>query len=328
MAVLVCGGAGYIGSHCVKALIEKGEEVVVVDSLVTGHKKSVHKKAYFYKLDINNKKKLKEVFNKHKIESCIHFAAYSLVGESMKNPLKYFNNNVASTINLLKVLNEYKVKRIVFSSTAAVYGNPSQKLIDEETKKSPTNPYGESKLAMEKLIYWNSIASEMDYIALRYFNVAGSSNDNSIGEDHNPETHLIPVVIKRALNKEKIFIYGDDYNTADGTCVRDYIYIEDLVDAHILALNALRGGKKSNVYNLGYSHGFSVKEIIDAIKRVTKLDMDVEVTSRREGDPDFLVADSSKIKEELGWNPKRDDLDYIIETAFAWHKDNMEGYGD
>lgn len=329
MSVLVLGGAGYIGSHATYKLIENGYEVVVVDNLQTGHRFAVCEKAKFYKGDIRDIHFLREVFSSEKIDGVIHFAANSLVGESMTNPIKYFNNNVYGTEVLLSAMNEFNINYIVFSSTAATYGEPKEIPITEETETNPTNPYGESKLMMEKMMKWCDKAYGIKYAALRYFNVAGAKETGKIGEDHNPETHLIPLVLQVPLGKrEAITIYGEDYDTEDGTCIRDYIHVEDLVDAHILALQYLIKNNTSNVFNLGSNNGFSVKEIIDVARKVTGHEIPAVIGERRAGDPSKLVASSKKAKEILGWSPTKTSVEKIIEDAWNWHKNNKNGYED
>lgn len=329
MSVLVLGGAGYIGSHATSKLIENGYDVVVVDNLQTGHKDAVAEGAKFYEGDIRDKEFLKGVFSKEKIEGVMHFAANSLVGESMINPIKYFDNNVYGTEVLLEAMNEFNIKYIVFSSTAATYGEPKQIPITEETETSPTNPYGESKLMMEKMMKWCDRAYGIKYVALRYFNVAGAKENSKIGEDHTPETHLIPLVLQVPLGKrEAITIYGDDFDTEDGTCVRDYIHVEDLVDAHILALKYLVKDNTSNVFNLGSNNGFSVKEIIEIARKVTGHLIPAVIGERRAGDPSKLVASSAKAREILGWEPSKTSVEKIIGDAWNWHKNNPEGFND
>jgi UDP-glucose 4-epimerase len=324
--ILVCGGAGYIGSHAVYRLIEKGEQVVVVDNLQTGHLEAVHPEARFYKGDIRDREFLRNVFRKHDIETIVHFAANSLVGESMQEPLKYYANNVYGTQVLLEVMNEFAVKQIVFSSTAAVYGEPKKIPIVETDPTVPTNTYGETKLAMEKMMKWVSISHGIRYISLRYFNVAGAYG-MIIGEDHTPETHLIPLVLKVALGqRDEIHIFGDDYDTPDGTCIRDYIHVLDLVDAHILAVEKLRSGAESGIYNLGNGNGFSVKEVIDAARRVTGHPIPARVMARRPGDPAKLVASAEKAKRDLGWEPKYTNIDDIVASAWKWHQAKPNGY--
>lgn len=329
MSVLVLGGAGYIGSHAAYKLIENGYDVVVVDNLQTGHKSAVCEKAKFYEGDIRDIEFLRNVFSKEKIDGVMHFAANSLVGESMINPIKYFNNNVYGTEVLLSTMNEFNIKYIVFSSTAATYGEPKKIPITEETETNPTNPYGESKLMMEKMMKWCDTAYGIKYVALRYFNVAGAKETGKIGEDHNPETHLIPLVLQVPLGKrEAITIYGEDYDTEDGTCIRDYIHVEDLVDAHILALQYLTKNNTSNVFNLGSNNGFSVKEIIDVARKVTGHEIPAVIGERRAGDPSKLVASSKKAREILGWSPTKTSVEKIIEDAWNWHKNNTNGYED
>ena len=325
--ILVCGGAGYIGSHAVRQLIDKGEEVIIVDNLETGHEDAIHPKAKFYKVDIRDEKSLNKVFEENKIDEVIHFAANSLVGESMTNPLKYFNNNVHGTEVLLKVMVAHDVNKIVFSSTAATYGEPKNIPILESDETNPTNAYGETKLCMEKMMKWADKAHGVKYISLRYFNVAGAHVSGEIGEDHNPETHLIPLILQVPLGKrEFISIFGDDYETHDGTCIRDYIHVTDLADAHILAVHKLREGSESNIYNLGRGNGFTVKEMIEAARKVTEHEIPAKVCERRAGDPAKLVASSEKARRELGWNPKYENVEDMISSAWNWHKNHPNGF--
>lgn len=325
--ILVCGGAGYIGSHAVRQLIDKGEEVIIVDNLETGHRDAVHPKAKFYNVDIRNEEELDKVFLENKIDEVIHFAANSLVGESMTNPLKYFNNNVHGTEILLKTMIKHNVKKIVFSSTAATYGEPKNIPILESDETNPTNAYGETKLCMEKMMKWADKAHGVKYISLRYFNVAGAHISGEIGEDHNPETHLIPLILQVPLGKrEFISIFGDDYDTHDGTCIRDYIHVTDLADAHILAVQKLREGSDSNIYNLGSGNGFTVKEMIEAARKVTGHEIPAKVCERRAGDPAKLVASSIKAREELGWQPKLENVEAMISSAWNWHKNHPNGF--
>ena len=324
---LVCGGAGYIGSHAVRQLIDKGEEVIIVDNLETGHEDAIHPKAKFYKVDIRDEKSLNKVFEENKIDEVIHFAANSLVGESMTNPLKYFNNNVHGTEVLLKVMVAHDVNKIVFSSTAATYGEPKNIPILESDETNPTNAYGETKLCMEKMMKWADKAHGVKYISLRYFNVAGAHVSGEIGEDHNPETHLIPLILQVPLGKrEFISIFGDDYETHDGTCIRDYIHVTDLADAHILAVHKLREGSESNIYNLGSGNGFTVKEMIEAARKVTEHEIPAKVCERRAGDPAKLVASSEKARRELGWVPKHENVEDMISSAWNWHKNHPNGF--
>lgn len=325
--VLVLGGAGYIGSHAVARLVESGRDVVVVDNLLTGHIEAVHPDATFYEGDIRNKEFLSHVFEQEKIEQVVHFAASSLVGESVENPLKYFNNNVYGMQTLLEVMHEFDVKDIVFSSTAATYGEPEETPISETTLTNPKNPYGESKLMMEKMMKWCDNAYDMKYVSLRYFNVAGAMPNATIGEAHQPETHLLPIILQVALHqRDKLHIFGDDYPTPDGTCIRDYVHVLDLVDAHILALDYLDKNEESQIINLGSSHGFSVKELLDEAIRVTGQDIKYDVSPRRAGDPAILVASNDKAKKILGWTPTHTDIETIISTAWKWHSTHPNGY--
>ena len=329
MNVLVCGGAGYIGSHTVYELIDRCHSVVVVDSLIKGHKAAVHNDAKFYLGDIRDEKFMDIVFKENNIDAVIDFAAFSLVGESVNEPFKYYENNVYGTLKLLEAMERAGVKKIVFSSTAATYGEPENDIIVESDKTNPTNPYGETKLTVEKMLKWADNAYGIKFVALRYFNAAGAHISGKIGEDHSPETHLIPIILQTALGqREKMFIFGDDYDTPDGTCVRDYIHVTDLADAHIKALEKLFKTNESGIYNLGNGKGFSVKEVIEKAKKVTGKDFKVEIEARRSGDPSTLIASSEKAIKELGWKPKFNTLDKIIETAWNWHKDHKNGYED
>lgn len=329
MKVLVCGGAGYIGSHAVRVLKDRGDEVFVLDNMQTGHVDSIPEDVKLFLGDLRDKEFLERVFKENKIDGIIHFAADSLVGESMVEPGKYFENNIGGTINLLNMMNKYGVKYIVFSSTAATYGEPKNIPILESDETLPTNPYGESKLAVEKMLKWYDNAYGIKYTALRYFNVAGAHPSGEIGEAHCCETHLIPIILQVALKqREKISIYGDDYDTEDGTCIRDYVHVMDLVDAHILALERLKRGEESAIYNLGNGEGFSVKEVIEVARKVTGDPIPAEIAKRRAGDPAKLVASSEKAMKELGWKPKYESLDTIVETAWKWHKNNPNGYED
>ena len=329
MSILVCGGAGYIGSHVVKYLLEKNEDVVVVDSLITGHVDAVDERAHLELGDLKDEEFLNRVFEKYQIDGVIDFAAFSLVGESVSEPLKYFENNFYGTLCLLKVMKAHNVDKIVFSSTAATYGEAENMPILETDRTEPTNPYGESKLAVEKMFKWCTNAYGLKYTALRYFNVAGAYPSGEIGEAHTCETHLIPLILQVALGqREKISIYGDDYPTPDGTCIRDYIHVMDLADAHYLALNRLRNGGDSQVFNLGNGEGFSVKEVIEVTRKVTGHPIPAEVSPRRAGDPARLIASSQKALDTLKWVPKYDKLEQIIETAWNWHKNHPNGYED
>ncbi|MDU4659179.1 MAG: UDP-glucose 4-epimerase GalE [Clostridium butyricum] len=327
MSYIVLGGAGYIGSHAVNKLIENNYDVIVVDNLQSGHEEAINSKAKFYKGDIRDKNFLSNVFKKENIDGVFHFAANSIVGESMKEPLMYFNNNVYGMQILLEVMNEHNVNKIVFSSTAATYGEPKKVPITEDMETCPTNTYGETKLTMEKMMKWCDKAYGMKYVALRYFNVAGAEDDGSIGEDHNPETHLIPIVLQTALGKrDHITIFGDDYDTEDGTCVRDYVHVVDLVEAHILAMKYLTHGRESNTFNLGSSQGFSVKEIVETARKVTDKDIKAIIGERRAGDPSKLIASSDKARKILGWNPTRTNIENIIKDAWLWHDTHKNGY--
>ncbi|CAH2715827.1 UDP-glucose 4-epimerase [Neobacillus rhizosphaerae] len=327
MSILVLGGAGYIGSHAVYQLIDQGFDTVVIDNLQTGHEDAIHPRARFYEGDIRSRAFMRSVFEQENIEAILHFAANSLVSESMVEPLKYFDNNVYGTQIVLEMMKEFGVKPIVFSSTAAVYGEQKVVQITEEANALPTNTYGETKLAMEKMMAWCDKAFGIKYISLRYFNVASARSDGQIGEDHNPETHLIPVVLEAALGKRPaVTIFGDDYDTADGTCIRDYVHVEDLIAAHILALKFLQKGGESNIFNLGSSQGFSVKEIVETARAVTGIDIPVQMDERRAGDPSTLIASSEKAKQVLGWNPIRTSIHEIIQDAWNWHKNHPNGY--
>lgn len=331
MAVVVLGGAGYIGSHMVDRLISQGKEkVIVVDNLVTGHRKAVHPEAVFYEGDLSDQDFMRKVFHENPdVDAVIHFAAFSLVAESMENPLKYFDNNTAGMVKLLEVMQECGVKNIVFSSTAATYGVPKEIPILETTPQNPINPYGESKLMMEKIMHWADQAYGIHFVALRYFNVAGAKPDGSIGEDHGPETHLLPIVLQVAQGvRDKIMIFGDDYQTPDGTNVRDYVHPFDLADAHILAVEYLRKGGESDAFNLGSSTGFSNLKILEAARKVTGKEIPAEIADRRPGDPDTLIANSQKARKILGWQPQFDNIEKIIQTAWAWHSTHPKGYDD
>lgn len=329
MTILVLGGAGYIGSHTVYELIENGEDVAIIDNLQTGHIKAVHPKARFYKGDIRNREFLDSVFAKEKIDAVIHFAAYSLVGESMEKPLKYYENNLCGTKILLDSMVANGINKIVFSSTAATYGEPESLPILETDKTEPTNPYGETKLAMEKMFKWVGRAHNINFVSLRYFNACGAHVSGEIGEDHAVETHLIPLILQVPNNKrEHIYIFGDDYNTKDGTCIRDYIHVTDLAQAHILAVKYLRNGGNSDIFNLGNGIGFSVKEVIETARKVTGHPIPAQISPRRAGDPAKLIASSNKARKILGWKPEHTELEEIIATAWNWHKKHPNGYND
>ena len=326
MNILVLGGAGYIGSHFVKQAIKEGHKTIVIDNLQTGHLKAVDKLAVFYKGDIRDSTFLDYVFTSEKIDACVHFAANSLVGVSMKEPLQYFDNNVYGTIELLKAMNRHHVNFIVFSSSAAVYGSHQNMPITEEYATIPTNPYGESKLMMEKIMKWADLAYGIHFVSLRYFNVAGASDDHSIGEVHIPETHLIPLVLRVPLGKsENITVFGSDYNTPDGTCIRDYIHMDDLIQAHLLSLSYLIKGHPSDIFNLGSNSGYSNLEVIQAAREVTGHSIPLIMGNRRPGDPDQLIASNSKVSKILGWHPTKR-IKEIIKDAWAFHQSHPEGY--
>ena len=327
MAILVLGGAGYIGSHTVYELIDAGRDVVVADNLLTGFRAAVHPKARFYHLDIRDRAALDVLFQAEKIDGVIHFAASSQVGESMSDPLKYYDNNLHGTMVLLSAMVAHGVDKIVFSSTAAAYGEPEQVPILESDRTVPTNCYGNTKLSMEQMMGWVSQAHGLRYVALRYFNAAGAHPSGSIGEAHTPETHLIPIILQVPNGqRDKVSIFGGDYPTRDGTCVRDYIHVTDLAQAHILALDYLLAGGENNVFNLGNGVGFSVKEVVDVARSVTGHPIPAEIAPRRAGDPAQLVASSEKAKAVLGWKPKYDDLNTIVATAWKWHQSHPNGY--
>ena len=318
--ILIVGGAGYIGSHINKELTKKGFETVVFDSLVKGHQEAV-KWGEFFQGDLANIEDLRQVFSKYKIDAVLHFAAFIEVGESVKDPQKYYQNNVKNTLNLFQVMLENDVKKLIFSSTAATFGNPQYTPIDELHPQVPINPYGQAKLMVEKILADYDFAYGLKYVALRYFNACGADLDNEIGENHTPESHLIPLILDAAIGKrEDIKIFGTDYPTPDGTCVRDYVHVTDLAQAHILALQYLLDGNESNSFNLGNGKGFSVKEVIDAAKKVTGVDFKVTEVERRAGDPPELVADSTKAKQVLKWQPQYADLETIVKSAWAWHQ--------
>lgn len=326
MNLAVLGGAGYIGSHFVKAALEKQHQVIVIDNLLTGHMASVSKQAKFYQGDIRDKSFLDSVFATNKIDAVVHFAASSLVGESMKDPMKYFDNNVGGTVSVLETMAKHDVKMIVFSSSAATYGNHSVMPITEDYPTIPTNPYGETKLMMEKMMHWAEEAHDIRYVSLRYFNVAGASSDATIGEDHRPETHLIPIVLQVPMGKrDYITVFGNDYKTFDGTCIRDYIHVEDLADAHLKALDYLSQGGQSDVFNLGTETGYSNLQIVETARQVTKHPIPMVIGKRRPGDPDKLVASYKKADQVLGWKPSSD-IEKIIDSAWRYHQKHPNGY--
>lgn len=328
MSVLVLGGAGYIGSHTVYELIRSGADVVVADSLVTGHRQAVHPEARLYVGDIRDKGFLDALFTSEDIDGVIHFAAFSLVGESMADPLKYYNNNLCGTETLLESMTAHGVDKIVFSSTAAVYGEPERIPIFESDRTAPSNAYGETKLAMEGMFRWVSRAGGLRYVSLRYFNACGADAGASIGEAHENETHLIPMAMQVANGQRGVIdIYGEDYPTPDGSCIRDYIHVTDLARAHILSLDYLRAGGVSEVFNLGSGRGFSVKEVLAAARRVTGHVIPERIAPRREGDPAVLVASGEKAGRVLGWTPETSDIETMVKSAWDWHRTHPNGYG-
>lgn len=329
MAILVLGGAGYIGSHTVYELIDAGKQVVIADNLETGHIEAVHPQAKFYQGDIRDRAFIDSVFDNEQIDGVIHFAANSLVGESMTNPLKYYDNNLCGTKVLLESMVAHGIDKIVFSSTAATYGEPERVPILETDRTEPTNCYGETKLSMEKMFKWTGLAHGLRFVSLRYFNACGAHVSGKIGEAHNPESHLIPLILQVPNGKrEFISIFGDDYDTKDGTCIRDYIHVTDLAQAHILAMDYLMKGGESNIFNLGNGVGFTVKEVIDTAREVTGHPIPAKTTPRRAGDPAQLIASSEKARSVLGWHPEHADLREIIETAWNWHKNHPNGFAD
>ncbi|MDA8223431.1 UDP-glucose 4-epimerase GalE [Desulfosporosinus sp.] len=326
-SILVSGGAGYIGSHTVKTLLEQGYKPVVLDNLVTGHRQSVASNVPFFQGDIADSLLVRRIVEQEHVSAVIHFAARSLVGESAEKPDLYFEENTAKTNRFVSTLLESGVKRLIFSSTAATYGIPEEIPIPESAPTIPINPYGFSKLMIEQSFSWLEKAYGLEWIALRYFNAAGAALDGSLGEDHMPETHLIPLILKAALGQRPgINIFGTDYSTPDGTCIRDYIHVLDLAKAHILALEALGKGTQSGVYNVGTGSGFSVREVIETARRVTARTIPVVESPRRPGDPDRLVAKVDKINTLLGWSPQHSTLEQILESAWAWHLSHPNGY--
>jgi UDP-glucose 4-epimerase len=322
---MVTGGAGYIGSVAVEDLRARGEDVVVIDNLVYGHRAALAEGVPFYEGGIGDRELVGKIIADHAVDACMHFSAYAYVGESVEDPAKYFHNNFSETLDLLDALLEKGVKKFIFSSTCATYGEPQYVPIDEKHPQWPVNPYGWSKLMVERALEAYDRAYGLKYVALRYFNAAGASV--SCGEDHDPETHLIPLVLKAALGKiPKVSVFGDDYPTPDGTAVRDYIHISDLSQAHLLALEHLRAGKRSEFINLGNGNGYSVKDVIDVARRVTGKSIEAVNVARRAGDPPQLVGDSRKAREVLRWDPKFPGLEKIIESAWRWHQKHPDGY--
>lgn len=327
MRVLVCGGAGYIGSNMTAMLAGKGHEPVVFDNLSKGHRAAIGQAA-FVRGDLSDYDLLVETLRKHHIEAVMHFAAFIEVGESVQEPLKYYRNNFSCTQNLLAAMEAAGVRKFVFSSTAAVYGTPARTPITEDSPTEPINPYGHSKLAVERMCGYQSRAGKLAYAALRYFNACGAGKNATLGEDHRPESHLIPLIIQAAMGKRsEIKIYGTDYPTSDGTCIRDYIHIEDLCRAHLLALDKL-DEKPELIYNLGNEKGYSVREVIETVKKVSGRDFRVVETARRAGDPPILMADAAKAQKELGWRTEKPELEAIVSTAWEWHNSHPDGYRD
>lgn len=322
MKILVTGGAGYIGSHMVKVLLDRGHEVVVADSLEKGFQKAVDIRAKLLTGNLLDKQFVNSLFSDHKYDGVIHFAAYISVGESMQDPNKYFENNIDASLNVLNAMKQSGTNNFIFSSTAAVYGNPQEVPIIEDHLKNPESPYGESKLMVEKILNWYQKQYALNYIVLRYFNASGASLDASTGERHAPETHIIPNVIFAAMQNKTFKLFGDTYNTPDGTCVRDYIHVLDLCEAHLLAMEKLSKEGGSGYYNVGSGQGFSNKEIVDMVKKVSGVDIVTEIAEKRPGDPDQLIANASKIQQELGFSPKYSDLETIVTTAWNWHQKN------
>ena len=325
MNILVTGGAGYIGSHVVEELIETGESVVVIDNLSTGHRAAVHPRAEFVYGDLKDAGVVNRLFAEHKFDAVMHFASYTLVGESMEQPFLYIGDNVTNVLNLLRTMVDHDVKRFILSSTANLFDAPERLPIDERERIVPGSPYGESKFIIERLLHWMDRIYGLRFAALRYFNAAGASPQGQRGEDHAIETHLIPLVLQVALGqREKLTIFGDDYPTPDGTCIRDYIHVNDLAQAHILALQALERG--SRTYNLGNGQGYSVKQVVETARAVTGCPIQAETGPRRPGDPAILVAGSEAIRRELGWAPRFPALRDIVSTAWEWHRTHPQGF--
>lgn len=328
MRVLVTGGAGYIGSQMVRQLVDNKIQVVVADSLENGHRAAVPPGVPLLIGNIGDEKFLDVIFSRYSFDAAMHFAGYIEAGESMKNPGKYFYNNVARTISLLESLIKYNVRRLVFSSSAGVYGNPSRNPIPDDHSLEAVNPYGESKVMVEKILMWYDSIWGLRSISLRYFNAAGAALDGKFGEDHPNESHIIPLAFKAALSSQPFLIYGDDYPTRDGTGIRDYIHVIDLCDVHLLALNALMQGHATAAYNVGSGQGYSVREIAEAARKISAVNFKIEIALRRSGDPDQLVADSTRLRRELGWMPRYSDLETMIGTAWKWHQSHPNGYAD
>ncbi len=319
MRILVTGGAGYIGSFMVKRLLERGDDVVVIDSLEKGRRQAIDNRAKFYEGNLLDREFVAQVFAENKFDAVIHFAAYALAGESMREPFKYFQNNILGGLNLLEFMKDNGINNIVFSSTCAIYGTPDVLPVIEDSQKHPESVYGESKLMFEKVLEWYDKVYGIKNMRLRYFNAAGASLDASLGEEHDPETHIIPIAIKAAINGSPFYLFGDDYKTQDGTCVRDYIHVEDLAESHILALKKLQEEKSSDCFNLGTGNGYSNLQIIEMVEKVSGIKINMVVKPRREGDPPQIFADNAKAKKELGFVTKYSDLETIVQTAWKWH---------
>jgi UDP-glucose-4-epimerase GalE len=327
MRILVTGGAGYIGSHAVRLFLARGHDVWVYDNLVTGHRAAVPAERLIVG-DLGEVERLDHVFVAHRIEAVVHFAAFALVGESVEHPARYYQNNVINTLHLFDAMRRHRVGRVVFSSTCATYGVPQKVPITEDEKQQPINPYGNTKLAVEHALADHAAAYGWGFAALRYFNAAGASPDGTIGEDHDPETHLIPLVLQAVLGQRPaVTVFGTDYPTPDGTCIRDYVHVDDLAEAHLLALEALAPGKQLR-YNLGTGGGHSVREVIRAVEEVTGKPVPVREGPRRPGDPPALVAAAEKVQRELCWRPRYTELRPIVETAWNWHRSHPRGYDD
>lgn len=320
MKILLTGGAGYIGSFMVRRLLERGDEVVVIDSFERGYEKAVDKRASLIKADIWDWDLTEKVFSGNKFDAVVHFAGYISMEESMKDPGLYFYKNTGGGLEIIEHARKHNIKRFIFSSTAGIYGNPIKIPIPEDHPKNPTNPYGESKLMVEKILSWYQKIYGLNFVSLRYFNAAGAALDGSLGERHNPETHIVPLAIQAALNGSAFNLYGQDYNTPDGTCIRDYIHVVDLVEAHILALEKLKSEKGGFFYNVGTGKGYSNREVIGMVKKVSGVNFKVVVEKRRPGDAEVLIADPTRIKNELGFSPRYSDLEAIVKTAWEWHK--------
>jgi len=328
MRVFVTGGAGYVGSHCVRELIAGGHEILIYDNLVYGHRRAVPAGAPFVQGDLADAGTLKKVLADGRFEAVMHFAAYAYVGESVDKPLEYYRNNLANTLTLLETMRQIGIRKLVFSSTCATYGQSDRVPITEDTPQRPVSPYGRSKLAVEWMLQDSARAWGLGSCSLRYFNACGAAADGSIGEDHRPETHLIPIVLQAALGqREKVAIFGTDYPTPDGSCIRDYIHVEDLASAHRLAIERLSPGR-AEAYNVGTGKSHSVREVIEAARRVTGCRIAAEAGPRRPGDPPVLVADGGRIRQALGWSPRYSDLDRIVETAWRWHESHPHGFGE